>query len=83
MKMTQDTLVPADRMKRGQIARIVRLEDMVIAGKLMSMGVLPEAEIELIRRNALGYTLIYRINARFKIALRQDEASSIFVDLRS
>ncbi len=45
----------------------------------MSMGILPQAQIELVRRNALGQTLVYRINGRFKIALRKDEASTIIV----
>jgi len=53
---------------------------MVIAGKLMSMGILPHAQIEMVRRNALGQTLIFRINSRFKIALRKDEARTIIVD---
>ena len=55
------------------------IDDLVIAGKLMSMGILPEAEIELVRRNALGHTLIFRINSRFKIALRRDEAKNIII----
>ena len=46
----------------------------------MSMGILPQAQMEMVRRNALGYTLVYRINSRFKIALRRDEASTIIVE---
>ena len=64
----------------NEASRIVRFEDMVIAGKLMSMGILPHAEIEMVRRNALGNTLIFRINSRFKIALRKDEAQTIIVE---
>ena len=52
---------------------------MIIAGKLMAMGILPHAQIEMVRRNALGQTLIYRINSRFKIALRKDEAQTIII----
>jgi Fe2+ transport system protein FeoA len=70
---------PADQMRPGASGAIVRFEDMVIAGKLMAMGVLPEARIELVSRNALGYTLIFRINDRFKIALRKDEARTILI----
>lgn len=70
-------------MNAGQTAAIDRFDDMVIAGKLMSMGVLPEAQIELVRRNALGHTLIFRINTRFKIALRREEAAMIIVTPRS
>ena len=62
-----------------QSAHILRFEDMIIAGKLMAMGILPQAHIELVRRNALGQTLIYRINSRFKIALRRDEAMTIII----
>jgi len=46
----------------------------------MAMGILPQAKIELVSRNALGHTLVYRINSRFKIALRRDEAMSIIVE---
>lgn len=63
----------------NETAQIIRFEDMVIAGKLMSMGILPHAQIEMVRRNALGQTLIYRINSRFKIALRKDEAITIII----
>lgn len=63
----------------NEISQIIRFEDMTIAGKLMTMGILPHAEIELVRRNALGRTLIFRINSRFKIALRRDEARHIII----
>lgn len=71
---------PAILMEPNEASRILRFDDMVIAGKLMSMGILPHAQIELVRRNALGHTLIYRINHRFKIALRRDEAQTIIVE---
>ncbi len=67
-------------MESKESSRIIRFEDSVIAGKLMSMGILPQAQIELVRRNALGHTLVYRINSRFKIVLRKDEASTIIVE---
>lgn len=70
----------AHELLPNQSARILRFEDLIIAGKLMSMGILPQANIELVRRNALGHTLIFRINSRFKIALRRDEAQTIIVD---
>jgi Fe2+ transport system protein FeoA len=67
-------------MSPHEISRIVRFDDTVIGGKLMTMGILPQARIELVRRNALGFTFVYRINNRFKIALRRDEAQTIFVE---
>jgi Fe2+ transport system protein FeoA len=63
----------------NEISQIIRFEDMVIAGKLMTMGILPHAQIEMVRRNALGHTLIFRINSRFKIALRRAEAKTIII----
>ena len=71
---------PAIEMSSREMSRIVRFEDSFIAGKLMAMGILPQAQIELIRRNALGHTFVYRINSRFKIALRRDEAVTIIVE---
>ena len=71
---------PAHKLESNESSRIIRFDDSVIAGKLMSMGILPQAQIELVRRNALGYTLVYRINSRFKIVLRRDEASTIIVE---
>ncbi|MBK9981263.1 MAG: ferrous iron transport protein A [Saprospiraceae bacterium] len=73
--------IPAHKLGTNEPSRIIRFEDSIIAGKLMSMGILPQAQIELVRRNALGHTLVYRINNRFKIALRKDEASTIIVGL--
>jgi Fe2+ transport system protein FeoA len=67
-------------MTHRESSRIARFEDSVIAGKLMAMGILPQAQIELVRRNALGHTFVYRINSRFKIALRRDEAVTIMVE---
>lgn len=69
----------ASELHPNETSRIIRFEDMIIAGKLMSMGILPHAQIEMVRRNALGHTLIYRINSRFKIALRKDEAQTIII----
>lgn len=70
---------PADQMRPGESGTLARFDDMVIAGKLMAMGVLPQARLELVSRNALGYTLIYRVNGRFKIALRKDEARTLLI----
>lgn len=67
-------------MSSREIGRIVRFDDSFIAGKLMAMGILPQAQVELVRRNALGQTFVYRINSRFKIALRRDEAVTIMVE---
>lgn len=75
-----ESLKNASELHPNEISRIIRFEDMIIAGKLMSMGILPHAEIEMVRRNALGHTLIYRINSRFKIALRKDEAQTIIIE---
>ncbi len=69
----------ASELHPNETSHILRFEDMIIAGKLMSMGILPHAQIEMVRRNALGQTLIYRINSRFKIALRKDEAQTIII----
>ena len=74
------SLKGAHELHPNETGRIIRFEDMIIAGKLMSMGILPHAQIEMVRRNALGQTLIFRINSRFKIALRKDEAQTIMVD---
>jgi Fe2+ transport system protein FeoA len=70
----------ATELHPNETSRIVRFEDMIIAGKLMSMGIMPHAQIEMVRRNALGQTLIFRINSRFKIALRKDEAQTIIIE---
>jgi len=70
----------ANALHPNESSRILRFEDIIIAGKLMSMGILPNATIQLVRRNALGHTLIFRINNRFKIALRKDEAQTIIVE---
>lgn len=71
---------PATEMTSRESSHIVRFEDSIIAGKLMAMGILPQAQVELVRRNALGHTFVYRINNRFKIALRRDEAITIIVE---
>ncbi len=67
-------------MSSREISRIVRFDDSFIAGKLMAMGILPQAQLELVRRNALGQTFVFRVNSRFKIALRRDEAVTIMVE---
>jgi len=70
---------PANALIPNESSRILRFEDMIIAGKLMAMGILPNAQIQMVRRNALGHTLIFRINNRFKIALRRDQTQTIIV----
>ena len=38
----------ASELQPDETTRIVRFEDMIIAGKLMSMGILPHAQIQMV-----------------------------------
>ena len=69
----------ASELHPNEGSHILDFADVIIAGKLMAMGIMPNATIEMVRRNALGRTLIFRINNRFKIALRRDEAETIVI----
>ena len=54
----------ASELHPNETSHIIRFEDMIIAGKLMAMGILPHAQIEMVRRNALGQTLCERMRLK-------------------
>ena len=70
-------------LERGDRARVVSYGDDVAAStvrRLFDLGIVPGAEVEMVRRAPLRDPVIFRV-ADYEIALRSAEARCIRVDL--
>lgn len=74
-------MVLAD-LKTGQMAQIIHMQDMepVMRKKLLNMGFLPKASIQLLRVAPMGDPIAVRC-ANSSIALRKNIAKQIQVEL--
>lgn len=77
--MKSSPLAPrALALAAGQRGIVVGFHQPQLAGKLMSMGVLPGSEIELIRRAPFSGAWYVRVDQQY-IALRQPEIAGIIM----
>ena len=65
-------------LKENEISEILKLEDDPKIPAMTDLGILPGAEISIIRRTVLGGPVYVKINGNL-IALRQQEAKLIIV----
>jgi Fe2+ transport system protein FeoA len=72
--------VTLDQIARGARVRIKRVRGQgMLRRRLMDMGVLPGAEVELLRAAPLGDPLEYKLRG-YHLSLRKSEAQSIEVE---
>lgn len=65
-------------MPQGQSATVSHFKDQFIAGRLMSMGVLPGSQVRILRRAPFGGGLYIQADELF-IALRNEEADMVCI----
>ncbi|MCH2083064.1 MAG: ferrous iron transport protein A [Saprospiraceae bacterium] len=63
-------------LKTGIIGIIAEYTDPYVGGKLVSMGILPGSEVEIVRRSLFGSSIYARIDDSL-VALRKEEAACI------
>jgi len=66
-------------LKVGELSTIQNFSNKVLGSKLIAMGILPNANIELVRKTLFQSTYYVRVNNCCNIALRKQEAESIIV----
>lgn len=72
-----------DRLQPGDKGKIEEVHgEVVIKRRLLEMGLLPGAHIEIIKRAPLGDPIEVKIKG-YNLSLRGHEASNIFVDVAS
>ena len=69
---------PLSKIKTGGIGIIAQFMDEMIAGKLMTMGVLPGSEVRIIRRAPFKGGVYLKIDGH-NMVLREVEAASIIL----
>lgn len=69
---------PLSKIKTGSIGTITQFMDDMIAGKLMTMGVLPGSEVRIIRRAPFKGGIYLKINGQ-NMVLREGEAETIIL----
>ena len=62
-----------------ECARALAIENAALAGKLMSMGLLPGSMVELVRKAPFGHAYYIKADG-VRFALREEEAASIFLE---
>jgi len=67
-----------NQLAPGQKSTVLRFDDAMMGGKLMSMGILPGSKVELIRTMSAGKTIYVKVNGH-GLALRSSEASKIML----
>lgn len=72
------TAIPLSELKAGQTKSVFQFEDEQLGGKLMAMGMLPGASVELVRTALAGNTLYIKFNG-YCMAIRRSEAMSILL----
>ncbi len=69
-------------IKVGSIGKIAHFKDDLIAGKLMTMGILPGSMVRVIRKAPFKGGLYLKIDG-YNIALREQEAENIVMTLNA
>ena len=65
-------------MKKGEIAIVERFIDDALSCKLLTLGILPDAKIRLVRKAPFGGAYYLKLNGH-NIAVRENEAASIII----
>lgn len=63
----------------AESARAVYITDARLAGRLIAMGILPGAELQVVRSSPLGDALYIKADG-LNMALRKEEAACILID---
>lgn len=71
---------PVTTLKEGRTGRIAHFTDEVIAGKLMSMGVLPGSKVRVVRIAPFNGGYYLQVDGS-NMVLRVREADSIVLDV--
>lgn len=67
-------------LKIGGTGRVVRFMDTHIESKLVTIGILPNTALKLVRKAPLGGAFYVEVNAHL-YALRKEEAASIEIEI--
>jgi ferrous iron transport protein A len=81
MHQVMSELKTLDLLKEGQEGIIHEFTDDRMASKLLSMGVLPSKNLQLVRRAPFGGGLYVKIDGQ-NIALRLEEARNIVLAMK-
>ncbi|WP_168118946.1 FeoA family protein [Paenibacillus sp. HB172176] len=80
--MSETALSPLSAFKTGQRVQLVKSEvDGVLRRRLMDLGFVPGATVEVLQRSPLGDPVAYLVN-QTTIALRKEEGDRLFGKLK-
>ena len=65
-------------LNRGESAKVVKFVDESLSCKLLTMGILPDAKITLVRKAPFGGAYYLKLNGH-NLAVRENEAASIII----
>ena len=62
----------------GSTVKVISIEESPLKQRLMSMGIIPNTRVEILRSAPLGDPIAIRLRA-YNLALRRDDAEKILV----
>ncbi len=66
-------------LKKGEWAFIKSLDELDLTCRLMTMGVLPKAKVQMVRKSPFGGAIYLKINES-GVAVRNEEAKHIILE---
>lgn len=70
------------QLKKGQVGKILKVEESPFRDKLMEMGCVPGSLISLLMKAPLGDPLAFEIEG-YTLSMRKSEAKSIVIELET
>lgn len=68
-----------DQIKPGKTAKIISYNNLLIASRLMSMGIIPGIDVIILRKTLAGSTYLLQF-PQLTLALRKDEVEQIVIE---
>lgn len=68
------------QLKVGQVAKVKKFHDLEATCKLISLGLVPNVRVEVIRKAPFGGALFVKIDHQY-LAMRESEAASVEIEV--
>lgn len=72
-------MITLDQIAIGKSAKIVSYKNLLIASRLISMGIIPGVDVTILRKTLAGSTYLLQF-PQLTLALRKDEVEQIVIE---
>jgi ferrous iron transport protein A len=68
------------QLKPGEVAIVKHFADLEATCKLLTLGIVPNAKIEVVRKSPFGGAIYVKLENNF-VAMRESEAASVEIEM--